>query len=147
MFHRYLIAILLPAAMIAATPTLAATPAITVSNAWIRALPASVPSGGYFTLHNSGGKTVTLVGAQSPACGMLMLHRSDDMGGMSSMSDVQTVDVSPGGSVKFAPGGFHLMCMDAKLAIKPGNTVPVTLSFQDGSKLTVTFSVKNAAGH
>ena len=119
---------------------------LSVSNAWIRALPASVPSGGYFTLSNSGSREATLTGANSPACGMLMLHKSEDMGGMSGMQDVTEVKVPAGGSVSFAPGGYHLMCMGATAALKPGAKVPVTLDFKDGAKLTAQFAVRNAAG-
>jgi len=77
---------------------------------------------------------------------MLMLHKSDDKGGMSSMSDVAEVPVPAGGSVSFTPGSYHLMCMDTKPSLKPGASVPVTLHFKSGEKLTVSFAVRNAAG-
>jgi copper(I)-binding protein/uncharacterized protein YcnI len=127
-------------------PAGAAPAGVTVQDAWIRALPSMVPSGGYFTLHNDGAKPVILSGAESPGCGMLMLHKSEDKGGMSAMSDVTEVPVAAGESVTFAPGGYHLMCMNAKPVITPGARVPVTLHFKDGGKLTVSFAVRNAAG-
>jgi copper(I)-binding protein len=119
---------------------------LTVTDGWIRALPASVPSGGYFTLHNGSSSAVTLTGASSPACGMLMLHQTENMGGMSNMQDVSSVNVPAGGTVKFAPGGYHLMCMDATKAIQPGKTVPVTLNFANGTKIVSTFAVRAATG-
>jgi len=119
---------------------------LTISDAWIRALPATVPSGGYFTLHNGSDKAVTLTGASSPGCGMLMLHQSENMGGMSSMQDVSSVDIPAGGTIKFSPGTYHLMCMSATKAIQPGKSVPVTLEFRGGTKVTVGFAVKDAAG-
>jgi copper(I)-binding protein len=119
---------------------------LTVSNAWIRALPPSVPSGGYFTLHNGGDKNVSLTGAQSPACGMLMLHKSENHGGMGGMAMLETVDVAPGGTVYFAPGGYHLMCMDSKPMLKPVGKVPVTLQFAGGASLTALFDVRTATG-
>ncbi len=75
---------------------------------------------------------------------MLMLHKSDETGGMSLMQDVMEVAVPAGATVKFAPGGYHLMCM--KSHVRPDAKVPVTLSFKDGSSLTAQFSVRNAAG-
>jgi copper(I)-binding protein len=128
-----------------ASPAMAAS-SVTVTDAWIRALPGAVPSGGYFTLHNDGARTQTLVGAETPACGMLMLHLSENKGGMSSMRHVDGVDIAPGGTLRFEPGGYHLMCMDARPAIKPGATIPVTLSFKDGSRVAVTFAVRDATG-
>jgi periplasmic copper chaperone A len=124
----------------------AAAGEVQVSDAWIRSLPANVPAGGYFTMHNAGKTQVSLTGAASPACGMLMMHKSTDTGGMSSMQDVAGVAVPAGGTVKFAPGGYHLMCMDPAASVKPGAVVAVTLSFSDGSKTTAQFAVKNAQG-
>jgi len=125
---------------------------LTVTNAWMRALPSSVPSGGYFTLHNPGSTPVILTGASSPACGMLMLHKTsgmDDMSGMSGMAkmeDVTEVAVPAGGTLSFTPGGYHLMCMNASALLKPGARVPVTFAFKDGTSLKATFAVRNAAG-
>jgi hypothetical protein len=119
---------------------------VSVRDAWMRALPRPVPSGGYFTLQNKNGKPVILTGAASPACGMLMLHKSQDKGGMSSMMEMAEVPVPAGGSVSFTPGGYHLMCTDSTAALKPGASVPVTLSFKSGEKLTAQFAVRSAAG-
>ena len=119
---------------------------VQISDAWIRALPAPSPSGGYFTLKNTGKSELTIIGAKSPGCGMLMLHRSKETGGMSSMEDVSSVPVPAGGEVRFMPGGYHLMCMDPTAAIKPGASVGVTLEFSDKSEATANFAVKNAQG-
>jgi copper(I)-binding protein len=139
--RRFEIAI---AGLLLAVPAAAAE--VQISEAWIRALPAPSPSGGYFTLKNVGKSDISLTGAKSGACGMLMLHRSKEMGGMSSMEDVESVPVPAGGEIRFAPGGFHLMCMDATPAIKPGGSVPVTLLFSDRTEATASFAVKNAQG-
>jgi hypothetical protein len=119
---------------------------VTISDGWFRALPAGLPSGGYFTLHNGGTAQIALTGASSPACGMLMLHLSETLGGMAQMTDVMRIPVAPGATLTFAPGGYHLMCMNPALAMRPGTTVPVTLKFVDGKTVTAPFAVKNAKG-
>jgi len=124
----------------------AAPAALAVGDAWFRALPGAQPAGGYFTLRNTGSKAVTLTGAQSPACGALMMHKSENKGGMAGMDMVTSLDVPAGGRIAFAPGGYHLMCMDSKPEMKPGGSVKVMLQFQDGSQLPVNFAVRNAAG-
>ena len=133
-----------PLLVLAAAP--AAPAGLAVSDAWFRALPGALPAGGYFTLRNNGAKDAMLTGAASPACGTLMMHKSESRGGLAAMDMAGTVPVPAGGSVSFAPGGYHLMCMEAKPALKPGASVPVTLTFQDGAKVTVSFAVRNAAG-
>lgn len=113
---------------------------VTVTQGWFRALPPSVPSGGYFTLHNGSAKKITLNAVESPACGMLMMHKSSNGG----MEHVMALDVAPGETLTFAPGGYHLMCMDSKL--KPGTSAPVTFTFGQGAKLAATFAVRSATG-
>lgn len=139
------------AAIVAAallTATMGAVPAfaspIMITDGWIRALPGNLPAGGYFTLHNGSAKAITLTGAESAACGMLMLHKSEEMSGMSSMSDVESIDIPAGSTVKFAPGGYHLMCMNPVL--KQDTTVTVTLQFAGGARIAAPFAVRSATG-
>jgi copper(I)-binding protein len=139
---KFFLALLFAAAI--AAPVNAAD--LTVTNGWFRALPGGLPSGGYFSLGNSGASPVELTGARSPACGMLMLHQSIDTGGMSRMDDVRRVTVPAGGSVSFSPGGYHLMCMNPTAAMTPGKTVPVTLLFANGTSTDASFAVRNATG-
>lgn len=135
----------MPLLTVAATAP-AAPSGLAVSDAWFRSLPGTLPAGGYFTLRNTGNAKAVLTGAESPACGMLMLHRSENKGGMAGMDMVGAVDVPPGGSVSFTPGSYHLMCMDPKAGMKPGGSVPVTLRFQGGGQVMAQFDVRNATG-
>jgi periplasmic copper chaperone A len=119
---------------------------LAIANPWFRSLPAHLPAGGYFELRNTGQWPATLVSADTTACGMLMLHKSEQKSGMDTMSDVTSVDIPPGQTVKFAPGGYHLMCTDPGPTMKPGRSVRVTLKFSDGSAAHVAFAVKTATG-
>jgi copper(I)-binding protein len=118
---------------------------MTISNAWVRSIVPSRPAAGYFTLKNTTGKDRKIVSAASSDCGMLMLHRSEH-NGSEHMAMVDSVDVPAGASVSFAPGGYHLMCVKPGERVKPGNTVKMTLSFDDGGTLTADFKVRNAKG-
>ena len=66
---------------------------------------------------------------------------------MSRMAMAGPVTVPPGGAVTFAPGGYHLMCMEPSAEIKPGSTASVTLTFANGSSVTAPFAVRSASGH
>lgn len=115
---------------------------VTVQKAWIRYLLPSIPAAGYMVLANTGDNDVVLTKAASPACGMLMLHKSQDDSGMAMMMDLQSVTIPAHGSVTFAPGGYHLMCMQPSMKI--GEKIPVVLTFQDGATLATTMSVYGA---
>jgi copper(I)-binding protein len=121
-----------------------AATSVTVSDAWFRFLPAGLPAGGYFTIRNGGKSDLAITGARSNACGMLMLHQSTDKGGMSGMDMVDKVPLPAGQTVRFATGGFHLMCEEAKMKI--GGKVPVVITLSDGTSVAADFAVRNAAG-
>ena len=141
---RILSLIVLMAATAGAPPPMSGH--VMIANAWFRFLPAHLPAGGYFDLRNVGQWPVTLTNADSAACGMLMLHKSEQKNGMDSMSGVTSVDIPAGSILRFAPGGYHLMCMDPGPTMTPGSSVSVRLTFSDGSIAMMRFPVKTATG-
>ncbi len=119
---------------------------LAINNAWIRFIIASRPAAGYFTLTNSGARPHELVGASSPDCKSVMLHQSVNVNGVESMHMIPSVTVPAHGSVEFAPGGYHLMCMAPAPDMKVGGTASVTLDFKDGTTLSAAFEVRGATG-
>lgn len=122
----------------------AAAAGIVVEKPWMRFIINTRPAAGYFTLKNETGSAIDLVGASSSACGMMMLHQSKEVNGVEKMLPVKSVAVPAHGSVNFAPGGYHLMCMTPGPAIAVDREVPVILNFADGKTVTVQFLVKGA---
>jgi hypothetical protein len=119
-------------------------PSIEVTAAWIRWLPAGVPSGGYMTLTNTGAASQVLIGADSPEFGAVSVHHTDTRNGVSEMASVNSLLIKPHSSLQFAPGGYHLMLMQPKRALQPGDHAPITLRFADGGSLQVSFEVRGA---
>jgi periplasmic copper chaperone A len=115
---------------------------LTIEKPWMRLIIKARPAAGYFTLKNGTDKPVALTGAASSACGMMMLHRSVEENGVEKMLSVMSLTVPAHGSVSFAPGGYHIMCMKPQASMERGKSVPVTLKFADGSSLTAQFPVK-----
>lgn len=122
-------------------------PPVTVSHAWIRVLPGTLPAGGYAVIHNTGDTPYILTGASSPDYQHVMLHRSITQGGMSHMHKVKQLKLPAHATVRLAPGGYHLMLMQATHPVKVGDQVPVTLHFADGSRLEVDFKARPANAH
>jgi periplasmic copper chaperone A len=112
---------------------------------WVRAMPPSLPSSGYFTVANNGDAPVTLTSADMPAFGMTMMHKSDTKNGTASMSPVDTVDVPAHGTLQFAPKGYHLMLEEPAKPLQVGSTIPLTLTFADKRTVKVDCAVKSAA--
>ena len=143
---RCIRAVVASLALLCGAPIAAHAAQLTIGNAWFRALPGGLPAGGYFVLRNVGGHEAVLTGARSPACGMLMLHKSTQESGMDRMEMVDSVAVPAKGDVRFAPGGLHLMCTEPGPEMTPGGRIAVTFEFADGTKLSASFRVKNARG-
>jgi hypothetical protein len=124
----------------------AASPLLTVSKPWVRALGGPTPAAAYFTLSNASDRPRALVGVSSPDCGQLMMHQSRNVNGVDSMAMVTQRIVPPHGQIVFAPGGYHLMCMSPSSAVRPGGQIRVTLRFADGQRLLVGFAVRGPGG-
>ncbi len=131
--------------LLAAVPRAGAADLV-VQGAWMRLLMSSRPAAGYFVLRNEGATARTLVGASSPGCAGLMLHRSLDEGGQERMAMVASVDIPAHGTLRFAPGGYHLMCMSPGAAVRVGSSLAVTLRFADGATVESMFAVKGPTG-
>lgn len=112
---------------------------------WIRAMPAAVPSAGYFVVVNDSDAPHTLTDVSTPAFGMAMMHRTESNGSTSTMVGVDSVPVPAHGSISFAPKGYHVMLEQPAHALKIGSTLPLTLSFDDGSKVTANCAIKSPA--
>lgn len=119
---------------------------ISLRDPWFRFITPTIPAAGYFTLSNSTAVPQTLIGASSPACGSLMLHQSVTKSGVEQMIMVPKVSVPAHGTLQFAPGGYHLMCMSPAGTMRPGQSVPVTLQFDGGGTFSASFPVRGATG-
>lgn len=118
---------------------------IAVENPSIRFIIKARPAAGYFRLRNATSSVLELIGASSPACGMLTLHQSKEENGVAKMVPVASLKVPPDGSLVFRPGGYHLMCMQPR-NLNIGAQVPITLRFADGKTMTIKFPVTGPGG-
>lgn len=123
---------------------IAATPVPTgvrVEHAWIRWLPANLPSAGYAVIVNDSDTPLRLTDVRSADYDMVMLHRSLLASSDSRMEMVSSLEIQAHAKVTLAPGGYHLMLSHAKRTLKPGDKVPMTFEFAGGAELQADFSV------
>lgn len=137
-------------ALLALAPVLgAAAPRaveVDIRQAWARPVAAAgMNSAGYMVLANRGRAPLTLTGASSPLAREVMVHRTTQADGVSSMRAMtQGLVIPPGGQVAFAPGGNHFMVMGLKRPLKPGERLPLTLAFDGGRKVEAQLAVRTA---
>ena len=62
--------------------------------------------------------------------------------GVSSMHEVDGVEIPAGGTAELKSGSYHVMLMGLKRDIKPGDKVIFTLSFKNAGTMTIEAPVK-----
>ena len=119
-------------------------PSVSASYVWIRQAPPGINVlAGYFTLQNLTGKSLDLKSITSPDFASTEVHRSFVKDGQEQMEPVPTLTLPAHGSVEFKPGAYHVMLMQPKKNLFPGDIVTLDLSFSDGSQLTIMAPVRH----
>jgi copper(I)-binding protein len=115
---------------------------VTVKDAWVRGtVPAQTTTGAFMTLTSTA--EAKLVGAASPVAKMVEIHESMMHGSTAHMQEVAAVALPAGKAVSLKPGGHHVMLMGVEKPLKPGDTVPITLTIEEKGKRS-TLEVKAA---
>ena len=112
------------------------------TDAWVRAMPAERKmTAAYLVIDNPTDETLVVTGATAAGFARVELHTSIEEDGVSRMRPVETIDVEPGGSVRLAPGGLHMMLMGAREPISAGDTIALTLTTDTHGELAVAAPV------
>ena len=125
---------------------------IQVEDAWARQAPMMPPMGQmsaatgngaiYVTLRNDGAGADALLGAASSAAEHVELHETIRDGAVMRMRPVAKLEVPAGGVLEMKPGGFHIMLINLKRALRPGDRVPVTLTFEHAAPVSLEVQVR-----
>lgn len=120
-----------------------AAAAVTVSDAYARAVPPGQPnSASFMVLSNASAVDHALVGARSDAAETVELHTHNMKDGMMQMRRVQKIDIPAGAETRLQPGGLHVMLIGLKGDLQPGDELTLNLQFEDGSMLEVAAPVR-----
>jgi periplasmic copper chaperone A len=117
---------------------------LVITQAWARATPNGAKiGGGYVTIENKGAAPDRLIGGSTEAAVRLEVHEMAMKDGVMKMRPLDNgLTIDPGKTVKFAPGGYHLMMFDLKSPLKQGDTVPITLKFEKAGEVKVSLAVQ-----
>lgn len=110
------------------------------------ALP--MPNGAvYMTITNGTGSDDALIDAAVPGCGTVELHEmimENDVMVMRQMED-NRIPIPAGETVMLQRGGLHVMCIGKTGEFAVGESVPVTLTFENAGPMEVTAVVLDPA--
>lgn len=114
---------------------------------YVRAVPPGMANTAAFMRLENGDKSDhVLVGAESPVAKVVELHTHIHEGGMMMMRKVDKIALPAGKGVDLQPGGLHIMLLGLVKELQPGETVEVTLVYEDGSKSKVSATVRSLQG-
>ncbi len=117
---------------------------IVVEQCWVRLLPNTVPSAGYFIIHNEGTEDVELIAAATPSYDQVMLHETIENKGMAKMQTVEKIKVPAQSTLEFKPGGLHAMYEQPTAALTLGGSMDLELLFSTKQKISTTCKVNPA---
>ena len=83
---------------------------IVISSSWAREpVPGRDVGVGYFVIDNQLDTSVQVLGAVVEGVRAVEMHTTQEVDGMMRMRRLDVVEVAPGESIEFRPGGRHLM--------------------------------------
>ena len=115
---------------------------VAVQDPYVRLAPPNAPAtGAFMVIRNNGDKDIKLLKADNPVSRVTELHNHINDGGVMRMRPVSSIEIKAKGEAVLKPGSLHVMLIDLKSALKEGDNVAITLSFDDGSSKQVEAKV------
>lgn len=119
-----------------------APPGITLSDARIQLpLVSGRPGAAYFTVSQANGAPRKVVGVAVAMAGRAEMHQTT--GG--TMAAVSQVEIGAGKTIKFEPGGYHVMLFDLDPKLRFSKDAELTVKFDGGAKASAPAPVTTMA--
>jgi copper(I)-binding protein len=116
---------------------------LTLEAPWTRAAGQGGQGAGFLTIRNAGGAD-RLLSASTPAAGRTELHTMLRDGDIMRMRQVEAIAVPANGAVSLAPGGLHIMLIGLTRPLVVGESLPLTLVFEQAGAVTLQLAVQAA---
>ncbi len=127
------------------------TGSLTITQPWSREAPsAAKTAGGYMKIKNEGTVADRLISVETPYANLAEIHEMRNGNTIMTMQKLEAgLEIKPGETIEFAPGGYHIMFMGVKNPVKAGSNFSATLVFEKAGRVDVNFNVQalGAANH
>jgi len=111
----------------------AAQAAVQVGGAWARAtMPGQKVAGVYLQIESN--VKARLVGVRTSAAKGAEVHEMSHSDGVMRMRKLESLELPAGRPVVLKPGGLHIMLLDIRQPLQPGQRVPLTLIVEAGGE-------------
>ncbi len=124
-------------------PTLAGEADLSIVGSYVRMVPPGTPnSAAFMTISNGSSSDRKLVKAESPVAKRSELHTHLNDQGMMRMRQVEAIEIKAAAQTELKPGGYHIMLFELQQPLQEGDSVALTLRFDDGSTKEIDAPVK-----
>jgi copper(I)-binding protein len=114
-----------------------------ISKQHIRATPPHAKnSAAFFTITNNANKSVKLIAVKSNISEKVQIHTNINEDGMMKMRQVESIMIDANSSTSLQPGGYHVMFLGLKNDLTEGQSVELTLYFDNGEQIKVSTPVQ-----
>lgn len=115
---------------------------LNVEDVWVRPGIAGGNSAVYFVINNPAGTEDVLLSAKTPASPSAEMHMSQmDENGVMQMQQQLSVSIPARSQVEFQPGGLHVMLINLPQDLNAGETISLTLTFQNAGEIELSVPV------
>jgi len=121
---------ILPILCLLVSAAVLAQTTVQVEDPWVRGTVTGQPATGAF-MRLTPTAHARLVAARSPVAGVVEIHEMAMDGDVMKMRQIPSLDLASGHTMDLKPGGYHVMLMSLKQPLKGGQSVPLTLVFED----------------
>lgn len=96
----------------------------------------------YMTIRNPTTTPDRLIKAESDVSQVVELHNMAMKDGVMSMYPVEAIDIPANGEAVLKPGGFHVMLIGLTRDLMAGDTMTVTLTFEQAGEITLQAPIR-----
>ncbi len=117
---------------------------IIVTDPWVRAAPPNAPAlAAFMQIDNHSNATLSVKEVRSTlGQDRIELHKTQMKDGVMKMVPQKVIPVEAHSSTILKPGSWHIMLIKPAEVPKPGETVELTLVFDNGFEKTITAGVR-----
>jgi hypothetical protein len=94
------------------------------------------------TIKNNGTVADRLIGGSVEIADRFQLHAMTMENGIAKMRDLSGIDIKPGQTIEFKPGGSHAMFVNVKHPLSKGEHVKGTLIFEHAGTVQIEYDVE-----
>jgi copper(I)-binding protein len=117
---------------------------IEIMNPWSRATPKGASTAiGYMAIKNNGTTSDRLTGGSVDVAASVQLHSMVMENGIAKMRELHDIEIKPGQTIEFKPGGSHAMFVKLKHPLSKGERVKGTLVFEHAGTVQIEYSVES----